>query len=452
MDSRKPVEGSLLAWLESHADLERAKARRDRPTLARMSALMRLMGDPQTAYPVVHITGTNGKTSTARIVSALLEASGLTVGLYTSPDLESVHERLARNSEPIGSEDFDQVLSRLRNCSSTMEDPPSRFELLTAAAFSWFADVAVDVAVVEVGLGGRFDATNVADGSVAIVTNVSLDHTDLLGPTVEHIAAEKSGIVKPGSTLVLGQVPATLDRTFAEAGAHRVWRRPADFDVESSTVAVGGRLLTVRTPGARYGDLFLPLHGAHQGDNAALAVAAAEAFFDRPVATEVVEQALSLVTSPGRMEVVRRRPLVVLDGAHNVAGAAAAGRGVSEEFAGRRLLIVMGVLDGHDPGEMLDAFGSQSVAAVFACSPPSPRALPANAVSDAARRRNLSAVALSGVEEAVDQALAEAGEDDMVLVFGSLYLVGAARKLLLEDSRRVDHPADHRSGATDVVS
>lgn len=440
-----PSPGSPLAWLEGHADLERAKARRDRPTLERMRVLMALLGDPQTAYPVVHITGTNGKTSTARMIAALLEASGLGVGLYTSPDLESVRERLVRSSESISAEELDQIVLSLQRCAEAMDEPPSRFELLTAAAFVWFADVAVDVAVVEVGLGGRFDATNVADGSVAVVTNISLDHTDLLGPTVEHIAGEKAGIVKPRSTLVLGSVPHSLDRIFDQAGADRIWRRPTDFELEQSRVAVGGRSLSVRTPGSRYEDLFLPLHGAHQGDNAAVALAAAEAFFDRPLGSDVVQQAFGMTTSPGRMEVIRRRPLVVLDGAHNVAGAAAAGRTVEDEFAGRPLLLVMGVLDGHDPGEMMDAFGVGSVRAVFACSPPSPRALPSSAVVEAARRRHLDAFDLPGVPDALQLALSEAGDADMVLVMGSLYLVGAARGLL-------SGPAGHPSAVAEPGS
>jgi dihydrofolate synthase/folylpolyglutamate synthase len=422
--------------LDDHINLEAVlTGRRDAPTLERMAALSHLMGDPQHAYPVIHITGTNGKGSTARMLTALLVAAGLSVGTYTSPDLQRLNERLSWNGEPIGDDPLVEQLAALALLEPLMEQAPSRFELLTAAAFRWFADVAVDAAVVEVGLGGRWDATNVADGQVAVVTNVSLDHAETLGPRLEDIAAEKAGIVKPGSTLVLGETEEDLATVFRQAGAAAVWARGDDFACVGNRLAVGGRLLDLRTPGADYDGLFLPLHGAHQGDNAAAAVAAAEAFFGGPLGEDVVAEALAGARSPGRMEVMRRRPLVIIDGAHNPAGAAAAADTLDEGFdqVASRLLVV-GMLQGREPVEMLRALEAGRTRLVVACPPPSPRALPTGEVAAAARSLGVEVTEAPTVAAAVRLALEEAAPDDLVLVTGSLYVAGAARTALTESA------------------
>ncbi len=229
------------------------------------------------------------------------------------------------------------MLEALARLEPLMDDPPTRFELLTAAALAWFADEAVDVAVVEVGLGGRWDCTNVVDAEVAVLTNVSFDHTEVLGPTLEDIARDKSGIFKTGSRVVIGEsdptLVAQLRRAADAAGAAEVWVRGNDFACTSNRLAVGGRLIDVRTPGAAYGELLVPLHGAHQGDNASAALAAVEAFFGSPLHEDVVEEAFASVQVPGRLEVVGRHPLVVVDGAHNVAGMLVLARSLVEEFA-----------------------------------------------------------------------------------------------------------------------
>src|SRR4051794_24343117 len=366
-----------------------------------MIELMRLLGEPQGSYPVVHITGTNGKGSTARMVTSLLAERGLSVGTCTSPDLERVNERMARNGEPIDDQDLFDVLSTIADIEPHMTARPHWFEIITAASYRWFADIAVDVAVVEVGMGGRWDATNVADADVAVVTNVSLDHADIIGPGLDDIAREKSGIVKPGSTLVLGETNPDLQAIFEDAASGLVWRRGEEFACEENGLAIGGRVLDLRTPGAEYPEVFLRLHGAYQGDNAAVALAAAEAFFGSPLDDDVVRQAFATVQNPGRMEVVRRRPLVVLDGAHNPAGAAAAATALDEEFteAGTRVLLV-GMLRGRDPDEMLAALDVGRAAVVVACPPPSPRALPAEEVAAAARRAGVEAVMAADVEAA----------------------------------------------------
>ena len=421
-----------LAALDAHLHLEAMPpADFPPPTLDRAARLVGLMGDPQHAYPVIHLTGTNGKGSTARMITSLLVSHGLSVGTYTSPDLQGVNERMTWNDEPIPDDALANVLEGVIRLESLMDSAPTRFEVLTAAAYRWFADVAVDVAVVEVGLGGRWDATNVADAEVAVVTNVSLDHAEILGPTLAHIATEKAGIVKAGSTLVLGEDDAELAPIFRDVASGEVWERGEAFGCEHNRVAHGGRLLDLRTRGASFTDVYLPVHGAHQGENAAVALAAAEAFFGGPLSAEVVEEAFGRVRIPGRMEVVSRRPLTILDGAHNPAGARAAAATLDEEFgiAGQRLL-VFGMLRGRDPEEMLEAIGLEGTRAVIACAPPSPRAVPAAQVAAAARSLGLEAVAAESVRAALDQAMAGARDQDLVLVTGSLYVVGAARAAL----------------------
>ena len=431
-----------LAALDAHVNLEAMVAGRvEAPTLEPIRQLTYVMGDPQRAFPVVHITGTNGKGSTARMVTALLMATGLSVGTYTSPDLERVNERLAWNDEPISDDDLAQVLGAVLDLETLVESRPHRFDLLTAAAYRWFADVAVDVAVVEVGLGGRWDATNVADADVAVVTNVSLDHAEILGPTVADIAGEKAGIVKPASTLVLGETDPALTPVFREAGAAEVWERGRHFDAERNRVAHGGRLLDLRTPGGSWDDVYLPAHGAHQGDNAAVALAAVEAFLGRPLSDEVVSGGLAAVRLPGRMEVVSRQPAVILDGAHNPAGAAAVAATLAEEFEpSSPAIVVMGILRGRDPSEMLSALGLRpypegATRAVVACPPPSPRALAPEELGGAAAALGLATEVAGSVAEALEAGLAGARPDDLVLVTGSLYVVGAARAALGGRSR-----------------
>ena len=420
-----------LAWLDERVNREAVSAPDAAFKLEGVQELMGLMADPQRQYGVVHVTGTNGKTSTARILAALLEVKGLSVGTFTSPHLERVNERISWNGEPISDGALAEEITALAALEPLLTHRPTWFELVTAAGLRWFADVAVDAAVIEVGLGGRYDATNVVDAQVAVVTNVGLDHVEFIGPTLADIAHEKAGIVKPGSTLVLGETDPALVPVFERAGAATTWVRDEDFACSTNAVAHGGRLLDIRTPGARYDGLYLPLHGAHQGDNAAVALAAAEAFFGQPLAEDLTAEAFATVRSPGRMEIVARRPLVVLDGAHNVAGLRAAAATLDEEFAtatGR--VIVFGCFTGKDPLEMLRALGADRARLVVAVPPPWPRALPAADIVDACAALGVDAVPAGTVEEALATAGAAAGPDDVILVTGSLYLVGAARTAL----------------------
>lgn len=433
----EPID-EALRWLDGHTNFEvQPPGRTQVPTLERIEALTRLLGDPHVAYPVIHVTGTNGKGSTARMLTGLLSARGLQVGTYTSPNLHRVNERISRAGEPIADDDLARVLDELRRLEPLVDGRLTRFELLTAAAFAWFADVAVDVAVVEVGLGGRWDATNVVRPSVSVVTNVSYDHVDVLGPTLHHIAAEKAGIVKAGARLVLGETDPGLAAVFtdvAEAVGAPVWRRPIDFECEANQVAVGGRLLDLRTPHGLTKDLYLPLHGAHQGQNAILALTAAEAFFGGPLDRAVVDEAFAAIRVPGRLEVLGRNPLVVVDGAHNVAGAEALAATVRDELVvrGRRVAVV-GLLGGRDPAAILAPLAAAGIDAVVACTAPSPRALPAATVAEAAAAVGLACEVEDDVDAALDRARSQVDDDGMVLVTGSLYVVAEARSVIVAE-------------------
>ncbi len=364
------------------------------------------MGEPQDSIPSVHITGTNGKGSTSAMVTMLLMAKGLTVGTYTSPNLHVVAERLARNGEAIDDASLVEVLGELALLEPLLEERPTRFELLTAAALSWFATEPVDAMVVEVGLGGTWDCTNVVRGNVAVLTNVSFDHTDVLGPTLEGIAADKAGIIEPGSRVVVGEMaPELVDivrERAEEVGAASLWVAGQDFGCESNRVAVGGRLVTLWTPGGRYEDVLIPLHGAHQGSNAAVALAAAEAFFGDALTPEVAEEGFAAVRVPGRLEVLGRRPLLLVDGAHNAAGMAALGAALNEEFAvDGTTVAVVGMLTGRDPSAMLEPLVAAGVHDIVACEPESPRAMPVAAVAEAGRAFGLVVYEEPDVRDAV---------------------------------------------------
>ncbi len=434
--------GDALAWLDSHQNLERmlADTSRPPPDLARMRRLMTILGDPQDAYPVIHLTGTNGKTSTARAVTTLLMAKGLSEGTFTSPHLDAVNERLMYSGQPVSDDQLAELLSDLALLEQMMGDGPWRptwFELLAAAAFRWFAEQPVDAGVIEVGLGGRWDATNVANAEVAVVTNVGLDHVEFLGPTLADIAREKAGIIKPASTLVLSETRPELVPIFEAEGAGRVLLRDRDFELMSNDLAVGGRLISLRTPAAEYYDLFLALHGRYQAYNFLDAVVAVEEFFGTPLEPDLLAEAAAKVRSPGRLEVVARRPLIVLDGAKNIPGAEAMAAAIDEEFGdARSRIMVVGMLRGKDPGEMLQALGAPRAAHVITCPPPSPRAQPADVVAKAALLLGVDAEPTASVAEALDRAKELATEDDLIVVSGSLYVVGAARAALGVGSRR----------------
>jgi dihydrofolate synthase/folylpolyglutamate synthase len=339
------------------------------PSLVRIEALMEVLGDPQRSYPSIHITGTNGKTTTARMIEALLGVFELRTGRFSSPHVRSITERISLDRRPIGPERFIETYEDLKPfvelVDAAQEHRLSFFEVLTAMAYAAFADAPVDVAVVEVGMGGTWDCTNVIDANVAVVTPIALDHTERLGGTPEQIAREKAGIIKQDAAVVLAQQPvdaaAVLLRRAVERGA-TVAREGLEFGVTTREVAVGGQLLTLRGLGGDYPDIFLPLHGAHMAHNAAVALAAVEAFFGigtthaRTLDQDLVRQAFAQVTSPGRLELVRSSPTVLLDAAHNPAGAEATAAAVGEAFGFSRLIGVLGTSRGKDVRGLLEAF------------------------------------------------------------------------------------------------
>ncbi|MGH9043915.1 MAG: bifunctional folylpolyglutamate synthase/dihydrofolate synthase [Acidimicrobiales bacterium] len=431
-----------LAWLDGHIDYEsKMPSRRSLPTLDRIRELAHLLGNPERSLPCVHLTGTNGKGSTASMVSSLMDAMGLTVGTYTSPNLARVNERIARNGAPIDDASFTEVLSTLASLEGLLSGRPTRFELLTAAALAWFSDVAVDVGVIEVGVGGTWDSTNVVEGDVAVITNISYDHTDILGPTLEGIATDKAGIVKAGSTVVVGErdpdLVALIQGRAQAAGAGAVWVLGRDFHCSSNRLALGGRLVDVETPGGSYKDVLVSLNGPHQGPNAACSVAAAEAFFGRPLGDNVVTSALSSVTVPGRLEVAGHRPLVLIDGAHNVAGMHALCEAVLEGFVvNGPVVAVVGMLRGRDPTAMLSALSPLKIATLIVCEPSSPRAIAAEVVAQAGAALGTQVEIVQGVGEAMSRAARLVPEDGMLLVAGSLYVVADAREHLASPARQ----------------
>ena len=286
--------------------------------------------------------------------------------------------------------------------------------------------------VIEVGLGGTWDCTNVVRGDVAVLTNVSFDHTDVLGPTLEGIAADKAGIIEPGSRVVVGERDPELSGIVAaraaEVGAESFWLAGRDFGCEEDRVAVGGRLVTLWTPGGRYEDVLVPLHGAHQAANAAVALASVEAFFGQPLDPDVVAEGLGAVRIPGRLEVLGRHPLLLVDGAHNAAGMTALATALTEEFAvDGATVAVVGMLTGRDPSAMLAPLAAAGVRALVACEPDSPRAMPVAAVAEAGRALGLSVTEERDVVDALRTARAMVDADGLVVVAGSLYVVGTAR-------------------------
>ncbi|MGD0692292.1 MAG: Mur ligase family protein [Acidimicrobiales bacterium] len=348
-----------LTWLESHVDYERvAPNRREIPTLQPIVDTLAMLADPQRDYPTVHITGTNGKGTTTTLTSALLNATGLRVGSFTSPDLHAINERIAINAEPIDDEEFITLFQRLADVESVSGIALTRFELLTAAAFLHFSDEGVDVAVIEVGMGGTWDSTNVIDGVVSVLTNVDLDHTAVLGPTIAAIASDKVGIFRPDGIAIVATTNAIVveiaQRRADELGAD-LWLLGDAFALEQNELALGGRAITVRTPFARYDEVLVSLHGIHQGVNAATAIVAAEAFLGRALGEEPVTSTLAKARMPGRMELISRKPMIVLDGAHNPAGVKALVATLDGAFhvAGERRC-VLGMLSGRDVDDMVE--------------------------------------------------------------------------------------------------
>lgn len=420
-----------VAYLDDHI------GRGMHPGLTRITELLEMMGDPQTAYPVVHVAGTNGKTSVARMTTMLLVAHGLATGTFTSPHLEVVEERLALNGVTATPEQFVQATADLAAFADLYEERSgtelSYFELTAAMAFAWFADQAADAAVIEVGLGGRLDATNAAHAAVAVLTSVGLEHQEYLGDTLEEIAGEKLAIVEDGAVLVTGPLQPELDEVVRQVEARHdltVLRYGVDFHVEGSVRAVGGWMLDVEGTGGVYQELHLPLHGRHQTINLAVAIAAAEALIGHALDPEAVSDATQVMSVPGRLEPVEAVPPIMLDGAHNPHGFAALGATLAEEFPAVQWVLVVGMLDDKPAGEMISRIRDH-VSAVVTSPVPSPRTVDADDLAD--QLRQVVAVPVESADSpssALEAARALTGPEGRILVAGSLYLVGAIRALV----------------------
>ena len=455
-----PEDLRALAEVEAELDQRWSEVKID-PTLTRMELLMDLLGNPERSFPAIHVAGTNGKTSTVRMIEALMRAFHRRTGRTTSPHLQLATERIAIDGQPLHPRDYVRTWREIQpyvemaDAESEKEGGPklSKFEVLTAMSYAAFADAPVDVAVVEVGMGGLWDATNVINADVAVITPIGLDHTDYLGSTLEEVAREKAGIIKPrwdlddlltppdNVAIVADQDPAAMTVILEQAvrADAAVARAGSEFGVVSSTIAVGGQQLTLQGLGGDYTDIFLPLSGEHQANNAAVALAAVEAFFGagsgRMLDIDTVREGFASVESPGRLERVRATPTVFIDAAHNPHGARALGRALQRDFSFNRLIGVVGVLSDKDYVGVLTEL--EPVFGEIVCTQTrSPRALDAYELVEHAReifgeeRVHVADTLPSAVELAVE--LAEEGEmvsGNGVVVTGSVVTAGEARTL-----------------------
>lgn len=417
--------------------------------IGKIEQLLDLLGSPHRAYPSIHLTGTNGKTSTARMIDALLRAFGLRTGRYTSPHLESVRERISLDGEPVSEERFVAIYREVAPLAELVDqrssEPLTYFDMTTALAFAAFADAPVDVAVVEVGLGGAEDSTNVLHAGISVITPIGLDHTEWLGDRIEDIALAKAGILHEGTTAILAAQEEEAARPILERCAEvdaTIAREGSEFGVLRRSLAVGGQMLTLQGLGGVYEDVFLPLHGAHQAQNAAVALAAVEAFLGagvkRQLDADLVREGFAAVTSPGRLERVRTAPTILLDGAHNPHGMAATVATLQEEFSFSRLIAVLSTLSDKDAPALLELL-EPVVGKVVVTRNSSPRAMPANELAALARevfgadRVRVAPAMPDAIEAAVELAEADV-EGELggigVLVTGSLVTVADARRLL----------------------
>jgi dihydrofolate synthase / folylpolyglutamate synthase len=439
------AEPSDNAFEEAIARLEARVPSRMGPELSRITALSELLGDPQTSYPSIHITGTNGKTSVARMVTALLGALGIQAGTYTSPHLQDIRERIRVAGRPISAEDFAAVhtaverLADLVDAERDADDHVTYFEMLTAMAYWWFADHPVELGVFEVGMGGSWDATNLVRGDVAVLNTVDVDHREL-GSTPAETAREKVGIIKPGSRVASATQPddvlPLIEAAVGEKGGELLLLG-RDIEIVRRTLAVGGQVVTIRTPTREHADLAIPLHGRHQADNAALALGALHALLGDlgEIDDEALREGFAAVEVPGRMEVVHRDPTVLLDGSHNPAGARRAAETVAEEFAFRDVVLVVGCLGDKDHRGLLGAFADLASHVVVTSPAGTPRATPAADLARVAEEvwagTAVAVETADTVAEALGKATGVAGEIDGVFVTGSLYTVGEARSVYL---------------------
>lgn len=421
--------------------LARAGERWVQPRKERTARLLEYLDDPQKTYRVVHLTGTNGKTSTARIIESLVRAHGLRTGLFTSPHLERFTERIMIDGEPVAdaavADAWDEIAPFVTivdaELAASGEEALTFFELLTVLAFVVAADAPVDVLVLEVGMGGSWDSTNTADGDVAVFAPIDLDHADRLGGTIAEIAEVKAGIIKPGASVVSAQqdpAAAAVLRARAAAESASLAFEGEGFALTEDRLAVGGQLLSVHGLAGEYDDLYLPLYGRHQGRNAALAIAAVEALIggaSQPIAPDVLTEGLAEVASPGRLQLVGIEPTVLVDAAHNPHGAVALVEALRDSFDFDEWGVVAGILADKDVSGIVTAL-APAAAHLFATAPDSDRAADADAVADVAEALGVAVTVHRDLADATDSARewAMAAPKRAVVITGSVVLAGEA--------------------------
>ena len=430
------------------------------PSLTRIVSVMELLGDPQRAYPVIQVAGTNGKTSTARMIESILRAYGLRTGLFTSPHLVDARERIRLDGEPVTAErlvdtwnDIEPYVRLVdKNSTDAGGVPLSYFEVFTSLAYAAFADAPVDVAVIEVGMGGTWDATSVAAASVAVITPIGMDHAEYLGDTIEQIAGEKAGIIAPGCTAITScQTDDARSVVVTRASELDVPLKieTEDFGLLSRDVAVGGQLVSMRGLRGEYDEVFVPFFGEHQASNACLALAAVEAFLgsgDEALDVDIVREGFASADSSGRLHAVRLDPTVLVDSAHNPHGARALAAAIHDSFTFDRLIGVVGLLSDKDAHGVLEAL-EPVLDELIVTTPASPRALPADDLAAVAENyfSGKDVVVEDELLDAVDRAMGIADADgdvggSGVLVTGSVVLVGDVLRLFAREMRRPDMP------------
>jgi dihydrofolate synthase/folylpolyglutamate synthase len=415
-----------VAYLDAHI------GRGVDPGLERIRGLLDLIGNPQDVYPIIHVAGTNGKTSVTRMATFLCVAHGLSTGTFISPHLERVEERFAVNGLHPDEPAFVQAVQDVKAFADIFEkrEVLTYFELTAALALSWFADQAVDVAVVEVGLGGRLDATNAVHGQVAVLTSVGVEHTEFLGDTLEQIAEEKLAIAEEGATLVTGPVPQNIERLARRTAARlgiNAHVYGSDFAIEAASPALGGWNVDIQGIHGLYEDIYLPVHGRFQTVNLAVALAATEALIGRELDHEAVVDGVSAFSAPGRMEPVTAKPLVMIDAAHNAPGFEVLAQALAEEFANTKWVLVIGAMEDKDVVSMIGSIKDR-VSRIVTTAVDASRALSAEALAALILPHvDVEVGAIDDPARAVEVARTLAGEEGSVLVAGSIYLGGTIR-------------------------
>ena len=417
-----------LQFLDRFTNREATAGRIHGLSLAAMSQLIECMGDPHKDLRAIHVTGTNGKGSVVSMTESLLSSKGLRVGSYMSPHVDNIRERFTLAGSQITEEIFSEIIFDVSRYVESNELEPSYFELLTAAAILLFSNEGVDAAVVEVGILGRFDATNVLEGEIAVITNIGKDHTDGSEGWRRSIAAEKAGIIVEGKPLILGNPEEDVLDLFASENPEPIFQYGKDFLVEDSLPAVGGQVISVKGIFGEYEEIFLPLYGKRQAQNAALSLATAEVFLEGIIPEEVVEDAFGQLVIPGRLEILSRGPVVLVDGAHNKDSANHLAETVNDVFPESRRILIVGTLEPHSPQEIFTELKAISPELVIVCRAPSPRAISPKELEEVAMGLGLDVERAESPYEATLQALRIGDEEDLIIAAGSFYNISEIRR------------------------